>query len=348
MAQTRGASADIGNLSISPKDISVVIQGDIRADTLACIASVYNILPGAEVILATYETSDIPNGFSGRVVRIEDPGDDPPITCNMRAPRSNTNRQIATTNAGLGLVSRRFTLKLRSDAVLMSDKMLRLWCAAKLADPDQSRLVIPSFFTRNPHGISGYLFHASDWVMFGETTRVRSYWDRPFVPKDDIDWFDTRRHKITSTLSARRIRARLTPEQHLTVGFAEKLGYRVPRFFNDRSKGLCQECERFYARECIIASPDMLGFALPKYQNMIERPFQKLDNVLMEDWLWMCRTYAREISSTLPEFHCTWRQIWLRRFSLMAVKPARHLVSACALYAIRRRRIRSQKRDQKR
>lgn len=327
----------------SPKDISVIIQGDIRYDTEACIASVKRFLPQAELILSTYEGEKIPEGFTGRVVRVHDPGTQVPVTRNLKAPASNINRQIATSRAGLAIATRPFSLKLRSDALLVSDQMFIVWNAVARADPGASRLIVPSFFSRNPLGISGYLFHASDWIMFGRSERMRSYWDIPFVSNTATTWFDDHRHRLLSTPTARRMRSRFTPEQHLTISFAQSLGYKTPIFFNDRSFALIRECERFYAQEMVIASPNDLGVALPKYTALTRRPFQWVDNILFEDWY---RMYRRHVSSSpfgIRELRRNWAQLMMRRAVFLPLFATRHILSASALYALWRRRLKAKR-----
>ena len=338
-----GSGPGRGLANIQGSDISVVIQGDIRPTTSACIEAVQRVFPGAQLILATYADAIVPAGFAGTVVRVTDPGDQPPITRSARAPRSNTNRQIATTRGGLALATRLFILKLRSDALLRSDRIAQIWAEAHAMDPARSRLVIPSFFTRNPHGVSGYLFHASDWFMFGEAARVRSFWETDFVPDADVTWFDTRRHALLSTPTARRYRARIAPEQHLSIGFARQLGYRVPAVMNDRSGDLVTECEKFFAREFVIAPPEALDCVLEKYAAMTNSRFQRIDCVLYEDWIALCRRHAPELSGGVPSLPVTPGEVGRRRLSLAPVWALRHLISVGALWSIRRRRLRAER-----
>lgn len=344
----RNGSQDHGRERVTPvlpQDISVIIQGDIRDGTSACLASVGRYLPGAEVILATYEDAEPPADFAGRLIRVPDPGDQPPFTRNPRAVRSNMNRQIATTCAGLGAASRPLALKLRSDALLTSDAMLRIFAEARAADPARSRLIVPSFFTRNPRGVSGYLFHASDWFMFGETGRLRSFWGAGFVPEAHVSWYDSHRHAMLSTPTARRFRARYTPEQHLSIAFARREGYPVPEYVNDRSGRLVTECERFYAREFLIATPAELGCILPKYETVCRARFQQIDCTLYADWLAMCARHAPELAQGLPALPAPGPAARLRRrLGLWPVQLMRHAISAGALWSIRRRRLRAERR----
>lgn len=326
-------------------DISVIIQGDIREGTAACLASVGEYLPAAEVILATYENAEPPAGFHGRLIRVADPGDQPPFTRNPRAVRSNMNRQIATTCAGLAAASRPLALKLRSDARLTSDALPRLFAEARAADPARSRLIVPSFFTRNPRGVSGYLFHASDWFMFGETAQLRRFWGAGFVPEAHVSWFDSHRHAMLSTPTARRFRSRYTPEQHLSIAFARQQGYRVPDYVNDRAGGLVGECERFYAREFLIATPAELGCILPKYETVCRSRFQQIDCTLYADWIAMCARHAPEIARGLPSLPAPGPlALACRRLGLWPVQLLRHAISAGALWSIRRRRLRAERR----
>lgn len=323
-------------------DISIIIQGDIREESPLCLSRARAIFPEAEIIFATYEGSEIPSDFECKTLMIPDPGDQDPATRNPKAPRTNTNRQIATTQAGLAAATRPFALKLRSDVLLQSDQILRLWEKVHRADPTHARLVVPSFFTRNPNGISGYLFHISDWVMFGETGLLRKFWARAPVSAEDLAWFDHARHHWSATPTARRFRARYTAEQHLSIGYAQALGFRVPQFVNETSAALRQDCERFYARHFVIAAPEELGCTLPKYTEATNRLYQQLDNTLYIDWLSMVARHAPDCATALLDMRHAAKALRKRRITLWIIRHLRHALSAGALISLwwRRRKTR--------
>ena len=61
---------------IKSTDISIVVQGSVenREETIKCLNSIRKILPQAEIILSTWEDSDIVNLDYDKLVLNKDPG----------------------------------------------------------------------------------------------------------------------------------------------------------------------------------------------------------------------------------------------------------------------------------
>lgn len=271
---------------ISPIEITVVMQGNVRPETLGAIHSVRAVLPGARLVLSTFPQDGTEVWFPlvDDIIVSEDPGALRPYTVSRHATPNNLNRQIVSTQAGLARVTTPYTLKMRTDCVLAADTFVRLFEAVKAADPKRHRLIASSYFTRHPCGISGYLFHVSDWFIFGETGWVRDFWNVELMTADDASWFDSRPHRCGSTPAARRFRARFTPEQHICIAYAAKRGYETPKYLNDRNAFLVADAKRFLVNEFIIDSPKGLGFVLPKYAHLPSSLYQEFDCVSHADW----------------------------------------------------------------
>jgi hypothetical protein len=270
---------------IEPREVTVVVQGDVRQNTRQALASVREVLPGATVIFSTFrgEPCDGLAQLCDQLVLCDDPGAQPAYTRSRFATPNNLNRQIATSRAGLLHVRTPYALKLRSDAELVADTFLRTYVDITAID-GRERLVACSYFTRHPAGVSGYLFHVSDWVMFGPTSRLSEFWNAAPMTLEDATWFDCRTHQPTSTRAVRRFRARLTPEQYLTAAYANRRGYGVPAFLDERTPHLVAEYERFLGTEVVIDRPRDLGFALPKYAHLETSLYQRIDCVGPQDW----------------------------------------------------------------
>lgn len=289
---------------ITSDQVSVVLQGDIRYDTLEAIASVRHHLPNATLILSTFPDHRVEQVASlvDRLVVSEDPGPLPPATGCASGPENNINRQIRSAQAGLALVCTPYALKLRSDAIIKSRGFLRLFSAFEASEPGSERLVVNSYFTRHPRGISCYLFHVSDWMVFGPTKKVVDYWNVPLMTREDATWFDQYKHIPDSTLVAKRFRARYAPEQYVTVAYAAKRGYRVPQFLNDSSNKLIESYERFLAKELIVEGPKCLGIELKKYDHVAESLYLRIDCLSHRDWRVLYENFmagpAPEVSDT--------------------------------------------------
>lgn len=287
--------------SINFSDISVVMQGNIRPETEDAIRSVREVLPGATLILSTFE-ADVTSGKTeglnvDSLVVSPDPGGLPSYTRSKVAGPNNLNRQIVSTQAGMKRVSTPFVLKLRTDCLLTTDAFIDVFEAAYRADPERSRMVAGGFFTRHPCGISGYTFHVSDWFTFGQTGQVKDLWSAPLMSVKDATWFDSRPHEILSTPSARRFRGRFTPEQHICVAYAKRHGYVVPEYFNQRTPEIVEDAKRFIGSEFVIDTPANLGISLPKYAHIARSRYQNIDCVLYHDWRELFDQYSKPASS---------------------------------------------------
>lgn len=167
---------------IPPEDISVVIQGPLFRNSpdgdlaLRCIRSVREHLPGAEIIISTWEGEDASGLDVDRVVKSPDPG---------AIKGSNLLRQIISTAAGIAVASRRHILKLRCDFALQSSAIAALSEIENTAlmrrfspGVHPYRITTTNLFVRDPKAC-GALFHPSDLVMFGTRFAVRNFWHDP-------------------------------------------------------------------------------------------------------------------------------------------------------------------------
>jgi hypothetical protein len=280
--------------SLDGSDLSVVVQGDLRAETSEVLRSVRHAYPDAEVILSTYlnEPVDLYMRDYDAVVQVDDPGALPPFTKGRHSPRNNLNRQLASASAGLARATRPFTAKLRTDCVLAGGGFLPLANDLGRLTGSHERLLTSSFYTRHPKGVTCYPFHVSDWFCFGPTAKVREFFSAPPMTLSEAEWYDTHRYKFHSTNTAKRFRARFTPEQHITRHFAEARGYVLPRFHNDNSGAVVKSYEQFLAQELAVAEPELLGIRLPKYSELSRSNYHRMDCVLFEDWLEMLELHG--------------------------------------------------------
>src|ERR1700722_6259048 len=105
---------------LSARDISVVVQGPIaskgpgKISTAECVESIRRCLPGAEVILSTWEGADVSDLDFDVLVKSQDPGPQ----FRPDGVFFNLNRQIVSTLGGLKKVTRLYAVKMRSDSQL--------------------------------------------------------------------------------------------------------------------------------------------------------------------------------------------------------------------------------------
>ncbi|MGQ9806153.1 MAG: WavE lipopolysaccharide synthesis family protein [Chlorobiales bacterium] len=168
---------------ISSCGISVVVQGPIHHQddlTKRVLKSVRTHLPDAELILSTWNGSDV-SGLDCDVLLLnDDPG---AINGN-----NNVNRQIVSTRNGLEKASRKYAMKLRTDTLLTGTGFLDVFNLYPERRDDfkvfERKIVIPTIYTRHPLHFSFYsgvfhFFHPSDIFQFGLKTDLWSLWNIP-------------------------------------------------------------------------------------------------------------------------------------------------------------------------
>jgi len=274
-------------MSIDYKKITVVIQGNIRPETASTINSIRKNLPGATILLSTFhnELHEHYKPHVDEVILSHDPGPLPPYVKSNHAPYNNTNRQLRSTKNALAHVKTEYALKIRSDCILLNIGFIKLYCKYAKSVLQENRIVANSHFTRHPTGLCRYLFHISDWFIFGKTQYVRNFFSCEEISISDATWYDRNAHNKNSTYNAKRFRARFTPEQFITIGFAKNLGYKTPSHLNDNNKEKSTSYYEFLKNQVIIGSPTDLGFKLEKYDHIKESLYQKIDCINHKDWL---------------------------------------------------------------
>lgn len=326
---------------IHPSEITVVMQGDIRPETAIAVRSVRSLLPNARLILSTFNTEDI-GAIAGEVddvVMSDDPGAMPSFIKSDILPTNNINRQLITSKAGLDRVHTTYAVKMRTDCILHNAEFVRLLERFTIGDANPNRLVVSSFFTRHPYGLSCYLFHISDWFVCGRSNRVRQFFSAPFMSLEDATWFERHESLKSSTYAARRFRARFTPEQHITTHFARLLGYRVPDYLNHWSDRLAKEYIDFLAYEVVVAQPSQIGFSIEKYRDIEMNLYQKIDCISFSDWVEIVSRCTKKneqsiSSKEMPSYAKMLIRLLANKFRHLVIRLfflSREIKSLCAL-----------------
>lgn len=225
----------VGSFSkISSENISVVVQGPVahesvggRATTRDCLQSIRLHLPLAEIILSTWEGSDVSSleALIDRVVFSPDPGG---IWNPVKRRYNNVNRMIRSTSAGVALATRTYCLKFRTDLRLASDDICRI--DSREQPPSAQRIfaapvTMTNFYVRDA-AVIPMLFHPSDIVQFGTTADLHDFWAQPLV---DPKWLMRQSGPVLSIFGryAGFTSLRLVPEQVVTLQWLAKHGIKV-------------------------------------------------------------------------------------------------------------------------
>jgi hypothetical protein len=302
---------------IDASQIGIVVQGDLRAETMDCIAALRASFPGAQIVLSTFDCQTTDAQFAGvargvdEVVISPDPGASPSTIYSATAPKNNVNRQIVSTMAGLRRLERPMALKVRSDAVITGRQMVDAWEDQVAADGRQDRLVVPSIYTRHPLGINGYLFHVSDWATFGTTDALIDYWSAALMPGEQAVWFHWHDHSADATATGRRFRSRYTQEQWICTQYAQRHGYTVPACVYESTPELIASYERLLVERFLVLDTEAAGLSVPRHAAAARSLFQRIDCVSHADWLDMADAYVRNTGPRMDPLRGLAR--WARR-----------------------------------
>jgi len=159
---------------IDTKDISVVVQGAIDPkNTRLCLRSIRKYLPEAEIILSTWEGTEISSFDFDVEILNKDPGGVKDINTSFV---NNLNRQIISSKNGIIKSNRKYCLKIRNDLVLKSNKFLKYINKYPIRNENfsffEARVIFCSIFFKKYLGtiandVTPVPFHISDWLMFG-------------------------------------------------------------------------------------------------------------------------------------------------------------------------------------
>lgn len=209
------------NEKVTDKDISVVIQGQITAATAECINSVRNILPNAEIIVSTWEGSDISGLNCDKIITSPDPGSDGLIRRYPFKQINNTNREITSSFAGANAATRKYCLKIRSDMKIISDKFLKYYNSySQYIAPDAivERRIMVDGLTTTPRDLS---WDVGDWSYFGTTCDIRRLFDITPYPSETKPYFEMRKNLNKKPMGGDLV-CRFIPEQYIISRFIKE------------------------------------------------------------------------------------------------------------------------------
>lgn len=214
--------------SIDSTDISVVVQGAIHNKfTKKSLSSIRKYLPEAEIILSTWEGTDTSNLDYDIILLNKDPGAHV-FDCNGRV--QNQNRQIVSTKNGIKKASRKYVLKIRSDMQIQGTKFLHFFDKYNDYNSEfkilKKRILINSLFTRYSEKTwwndKPFLFHTSDWMMFGLKDDLLNIWDIPLAPEPETSQYFKNHPEIPHTDGCY---SQYHAEQYIWLSFLRKNGF---------------------------------------------------------------------------------------------------------------------------
>jgi len=220
---------------IQSRDISVVIQGAInRTYTEKCIVSIRKFLPDAEIILSTWENSDIFGFDCDKILLNKDPG----FSCDDYDNKRplNINRWIVSSSEGVKASTRKYVLKTRTDTELVSTGFLDYWDSYSKREENyiisKHKILIPSPYTLRFLGDGGKYpiiptpFHISDWYCFGLREDILKLVSCPLIENinEFARYYENRRFLVpyNTWWWMNNWMRKFAPEQYIGLYFAKQ------------------------------------------------------------------------------------------------------------------------------
>jgi hypothetical protein len=248
--------------AITSKDISIIVQGPVFKGgiTARCLKSLREHLPGAEIILSTWQGSDTAGLEFDRLVENQDPG--PIWILNPfvnQTQINNINRQAVSTVGGLKVATRKYALKFRADLLLRGANFLDWFDTFQKRSADyklfEKRILASTAYSRNPRRDDDRcLFHPSDFIFFGLTADLLKLWqiDATAYQVDSLTGSERQMVKEGQTVFTR-----LFAEECLWVGCMAKHfpDLALPSFWH-ASPELLEKSEKSIANNLVLLQPN--------------------------------------------------------------------------------------------
>lgn len=267
--------------NIISSDFSVVIQGPILGKpddayekqlTIQCIESIRKVLPDSEIIISTWEGSEIEHlsGYDKLIFSV-DPG---AVTYNdfeLKNVYNNNNRQIVSTYNGLKIASRKYAIKMRSDLRLINNNFFKLIGKYNIKNAYSffnERIIVSTYHSRNPKKVP-ILYQVSDIFQIGLTSDLYDLWNIPLQPEPDTTRaFPYHVYFPNDPFIFNKFKMKFSSEQYIWYAFAKKNGLDLSlKFYCEIPFKLINKATTSVISNFIIASPEQLGIYFPERLN---------------------------------------------------------------------------------
>ena len=267
---------------IKDLDISIVVQGAISEETKKCLQSLRREFPNSQIILSTWNGSNIEGLDYDDVVYSEDPG---AIIIDKKSnTKNNINRQLVSTKAGLKYANRKYILKTRTD-ILWKNSNIKSFFGKydRVYKPKhlKNRIIVCNYYTRNPR-VMPLPFHVSDWITFGNNEDIKLLYDIENEDFNEMRWFENRERKYKRFYT--NLLTRYVPEQYVCINFAKKYYEFDCECFYDISKNNIKITEEILACDFYVLDYEKhLDISFLKYNP--NRYYERYTLISNKQWM---------------------------------------------------------------
>ena len=253
--------------NIDTKDISVVVQGAIdKVNTPICLKSIRKYLPGAEIILSTWEGSEVDGLDYDILVLNEDPGNNGLIRKYPFEHINNVDRQIVSSYNGAKKSSKHYILKLRSDMELEGSNFLKIYkkfCNGTSKSFFKQRILV------NEHTSFKCIPTAlGDWSVFGLREDVVEYYNIPLFADKCAYFLENKNIDLKPKFAD--IVSRYMPEQWIVMQNIYKYNKDIifDHFYNFTQEHI-KITQEFILNNVICCEDKLSGIYLKKFKNLL-------------------------------------------------------------------------------
>lgn len=333
---------------VDSSDVSVLVHGPIENGfTLKCLKSIKKYLPKAQVIISTWKNSDL-----SKVTKLCDiliVNEDPGAINFGPGMKNNTVRMLTTIKSGLEKCDRKYILKMRSDLLLLNDKILKISDKYKRIEEFKlykERIITNDIYTfkyqTNSFDRHYFPFQVSDWWHFGLNEDVKTLFDIPIPKEPEFSKYfllKQNKEKLKSNfIYYDTLHWQFPTEQYIHSTCAKKHFPQI-KLDNmlDYNETNIEQSEKFIVNNYLIVNKDISGINIQKAQyekfDWIEfdhiYPFDSVYNTLTYE-----KDYKKYIDSDyeLPDIKLYMLNIKLRTKKLSLRKHFLRLISSFMFY----------------
>lgn len=259
---------------IKPDEISVVVQGEIERDaTPKCLKSIRRFLPGAEIVLSTWEGRSCEGLDYDILVLNVDPGPSDLIRQYPFEQVNNCNRQIVSTKNGINKSSKKYVLKIRTDMLLSGRGFLDYYEISGATTTEESIFTQRIMVCANLSHFN--VFVMCDWWTFGLKQDSLLLWDIPLYPDKKGEEYFLKQGNEKKKAFGKDVVCRFFPEIWIPYQCLRKFSPLVIEHAFVRSRKIMSEASKFLKDNFVTIEYNFSNLRLLKYENKIRATIPK-------------------------------------------------------------------------
>jgi hypothetical protein len=250
-------------------EVTFVVQGGINSQiekefAKKCTNSIRKHFPTANLILSTWEESDIEGISFDSLIFNKDPG-----AVGLDKSIMNINRQILSTQSGLRQSKTLFSVKVRNDLYFTNDNLtnyINLMNELEKRDSNlfEKPVLVTNVTSVNPEKRIKRPLHPCDWIYVGLTSDLQDLFDIPFYPKEYESYFENR--ELPKLWPHSKYYVRYPAESYIYSSYLKNF---MPLLFDHGSHASKENLDlsiKLFSEEFIVLPHHLIGMKSSKHR----------------------------------------------------------------------------------